>query len=215
MSADRQRRWRHPIFVDLTDIPVIVIGGGTVAARKIETLIESGARVTVVSPAVTDLIAGLAEADRLTLRKRPYRRGDLEGFRLAYAATSDPDVNRTVREEAQAAAIWLNAVDEPALCDFITPAIVRRGNLTIAISPTAAVQSSPGRSGRISIVSSGRSTRTSSNDWANFGTARRPRRARLPKAPYTGTVRQASRSPPGTMLMSTPGAGLAPSAVSR
>lgn len=134
MIADRHRGWQYPIFIDITGQTVIVIGGGTVAARKIETLIASGARITVVSPEVTDLIAKLAEADRLVLRKRPYRRGDLEGFRLAYAATSDPDVNQAVCDEAHAAGIWLNAIDQPALCDFITPAIVRRGNLTIAIS---------------------------------------------------------------------------------
>jgi uroporphyrin-III C-methyltransferase/precorrin-2 dehydrogenase/sirohydrochlorin ferrochelatase len=134
MSADPRRRWQHPIFIDVTDRPVVVVGGGNVATRKIETLIESGARITVVSPELTDRIAELAAEGRVTLRTRPYQRGDLEGFRLAYAATSDSDVNKAVRDEARAAGIWLNAIDQPALCDFITPAIVRRGNLTIAIS---------------------------------------------------------------------------------
>ena len=68
------------------------------------------------------------------LRSRPYRTGDLQGFRLAYAATSDPEVNQAVRREARDSGVWLNAIDQPALCDFITPAIVRRGDLTIAIS---------------------------------------------------------------------------------
>lgn len=111
-----------------------MIGGGTVAERKIETLIEAGALLTVVSPDVTALIARWAQADRLTLERRQYRAGDLYGFRLAYAATSDADVNRAVREEARVEGTWLNAIDQPDLCDFITPAIVRRGDLTIAIS---------------------------------------------------------------------------------
>jgi uroporphyrin-III C-methyltransferase/precorrin-2 dehydrogenase/sirohydrochlorin ferrochelatase len=68
------------------------------------------------------------------LHRRAYRRGDLAGCRLAYAATPDPDVNRAARDEAQALGIWFNAVDQPDLCDFITPAIVRRGDLTLAVS---------------------------------------------------------------------------------
>ena len=134
MSAEHRRRWAHPIFLDLAGQPVVVIGGGTVAERKIETLLESGARITVVSPEATNLIAARAEEGRITLRRRRYRTGDLAGFRLAYAATSDPEVNRAVRDEAQDSGIWLNAIDQPALCDFITPAIVRRGELTLAIS---------------------------------------------------------------------------------
>jgi uroporphyrin-III C-methyltransferase / precorrin-2 dehydrogenase / sirohydrochlorin ferrochelatase len=134
MSAERHRSWPHPIFLDLGGQPVVVIGGGTVAERKIETLLESGARITVVSPEVTDLIARRAGEDRVTLRPRPYRTGDLQGFRLAYAATSDAEVNQAVCQEARESGIWLNAIDQPAMCDFITPAIVRRGDLTIAIS---------------------------------------------------------------------------------
>jgi uroporphyrin-III C-methyltransferase/precorrin-2 dehydrogenase/sirohydrochlorin ferrochelatase len=134
MSADRRRSWPHPIFLDLGGQPVVVIGGGTVAERKIETLLESGARITVVSPKVTGPIARQAGEGRITLRPRRYQTGDLQGFRLAYAATSDPEVNQAVRDEARDSGIWLNTIDQPALCDFITPAMVRRGDLTIAIS---------------------------------------------------------------------------------
>jgi uroporphyrin-III C-methyltransferase / precorrin-2 dehydrogenase / sirohydrochlorin ferrochelatase len=126
--------WLHPIFIDLTGHPVLVVGGGAVAERKVETLLEAGAALTVVSPDVTTLLERRAEAGRIALRRRPYAVGDLRGFRLAYAATSDPAVNRAVRAEASAEGVWLNAVDQPDLCDFITPAIVRRGNLAIAIS---------------------------------------------------------------------------------
>ena len=126
--------WLHPIFIDLAGQPVVVIGAGTVAERKIETLLATGAVVTVVSPEATTLIVRWAETGRLTLKNRPYRAGDLRGFRLAYAATADSSVNRAVRVEARAEGIWLNAIDQPDLCDFITPAIVRRGHLTIAVS---------------------------------------------------------------------------------
>jgi uroporphyrin-III C-methyltransferase / precorrin-2 dehydrogenase / sirohydrochlorin ferrochelatase len=126
--------WLHPIFIDLTDQRVIVVGGGAVAERKIETLLAAGAKVTVVSPGTTELVGRWAGTGRLVLKPRAYQAGDLRGFRLAYAATSDPAVNRAVRIESRAEGVWLNAIDQPDLCDFITPAIVRRGNLAIAIS---------------------------------------------------------------------------------
>ncbi len=146
MTAGERRGWRHPIFVDLAGQPVVVIGGGAVAERKIEILIESGARVRVVSPEVTDLVARWAEAGRIAVERRGYRAGDLDGARLAYAATSDPRVNESIRDEARRAGIWLNVVDQPDLCDFITPALVRRGDLTIAVSTNGRV---PGLSKKI------------------------------------------------------------------
>ena len=134
MSADHHRTWPHPIFLDLSGQPVVVIGGGAVAERKVEALVAAGAGVTIVSPEVTDLIARRAAEGRARVQLRPYRRGDLAGCRLAYAATSDPGVNQAVRDEAREAGVWLNAVDRPVLCDFITPATVRRGHLTLAVS---------------------------------------------------------------------------------
>ena len=134
MSADEHRRWPHPIFLDLSGQPVVVVGGGAVAERKIETLIAASARISVVSPEVTPAIAAWGADGRLSIALRPYRRGDLAGVRLAYAATSDMAVNQAIRDEARAEGVWLNAVDRPALCDFISPATVRRGDLTLAVS---------------------------------------------------------------------------------
>jgi uroporphyrin-III C-methyltransferase / precorrin-2 dehydrogenase / sirohydrochlorin ferrochelatase len=134
MTKEPRGAWLHPIFIDLTGQPVVVIGGGSVAERKIGILAESGARVTVVSPEVTDLVARWSEAGRIAVERRVYRAGDLRGARLAYAATSDTQVNQAVREEARSEGIWLNVIDQPDLCDFITPALVRRGDLTIAVS---------------------------------------------------------------------------------
>jgi uroporphyrin-III C-methyltransferase/precorrin-2 dehydrogenase/sirohydrochlorin ferrochelatase len=146
MSTDPHLTWAHPIFIDLSGRPVVVVGGGGVAERKIEALIPTGARITVVSPEVTDTITTRAAEGAITLHRRAYRRGDLAGFRLAYAATSDPEVNQAVREEAETEGVWLNAVDQPALCDFITPATVRRGHLTFAVSTNGR---SPGLAKRI------------------------------------------------------------------
>ena len=87
-----------------------------------------------MSPEVTPAIAAWAADGRLSIALRPYRHGDLAGVRLAYAATSDMAVNQAIRDEARAGGVWLNAVDRPALCDFISPATVRRGDLTLAVS---------------------------------------------------------------------------------
>jgi uroporphyrin-III C-methyltransferase/precorrin-2 dehydrogenase/sirohydrochlorin ferrochelatase len=134
MSADDHRNWPHPIFLDLSSQPVVVVGGGAVAERKIEALIAASASIMVVSPEVTPAIAAWAAEGKLSIALRPYRRGDLAGSRIAYAATADPGVNQAVRDEARETGVWLNAVDRPALCDFITPATVRRGHLTLAVS---------------------------------------------------------------------------------
>jgi len=126
--------WTFPIFVNLQGVPVTVVGAGVVAERKVSALLEAGALVTVVAPEATAAIAAWSADGRLTLQRRPYEAGDLRGARLVYAATGNDEVNRAVRAEARAEGVWLNAVDQPDLCDFISPAVVRRGDLTLAIS---------------------------------------------------------------------------------
>jgi precorrin-2 dehydrogenase/sirohydrochlorin ferrochelatase len=117
---------------------VVVIGGGEIAERKIEGLLEAGARVTVVSPDVTRRIEAWAAAGAVALERRRYETGDLSDSALAYAATDDEAANRAVGEEAEAKGIWLNVVDRPERCGFFAPAVVRRGDLSIAISTNGA-----------------------------------------------------------------------------
>jgi precorrin-2 dehydrogenase/sirohydrochlorin ferrochelatase len=112
----------------------VVIGGGSVAARKVAGLLEAGAQVTVISPALTLELKTLAEAGRIVVINRPYWEGDLAGAFLVIAAADDPAVNQAVRQEADRHNCLLNVVDDPAHSNFITPAIVRRGDVTIAIS---------------------------------------------------------------------------------
>jgi precorrin-2 dehydrogenase/sirohydrochlorin ferrochelatase len=113
---------------------VVVIGGGVVATRKVGELLATGARVTVISPTVSPRLARWRREGRLRHRARPYRRGDLEGSRLAVAATSGPEEQTRIVRDAQASSTWLNVVDRPECCDFLAPAVVRRGDLTIAVS---------------------------------------------------------------------------------
>jgi precorrin-2 dehydrogenase / sirohydrochlorin ferrochelatase len=124
----------YPVCLDLRGRPCLVIGGGAVAARKVEGLLECGARVTVVAPALTPALQALLQAGRITARLRPYADGDLDGAALAIAATDERDVNALVATEARARGVWLNAADDPERCDFILPAVIRRGDLQVAIS---------------------------------------------------------------------------------
>jgi precorrin-2 dehydrogenase/sirohydrochlorin ferrochelatase len=124
----------YPIFLNVAGRPVVVVGGGEVAARKVELLLECGAEVRVISPHFSDEFAPLARRPGVSLVRRSYRAGDLGGAFLAVAATDDPAVNQEVAREAAAGRVLLNVVDQPALSQFIVPSLVRRGGLTIAIS---------------------------------------------------------------------------------
>ena len=112
-----------PISVDLEDRPVLVVGGGEVAERRIDALLECDAIITVVSPEVSERIAALAAAGDIALHRRPYGRGDTEGMMLVLTATDDPRTNAAVWEEAKASGVLVNTADEPSRCDFIIPAI--------------------------------------------------------------------------------------------
>ena len=124
----------YPVFLDLSDQPCLVVGGGPVAEGKVAGLLAAGARVTVVSPTVTARLAGWAAEGRLLHLAREYRAGDVEGRRLALVATGDTVVTRAVVAEGRARSVWVNAADEPARCDFILPAVIRRGRLVVAVS---------------------------------------------------------------------------------
>lgn len=127
-----------PMFVKLAGRKCLVVGGGRVAEPKIESLLGCGAEVRVVSPSVTPAIAGWWRENRLTWRSRGFQPSDLEGKFLVIAATSSAEVNQAVFRHAEACGVLCNAVDEPERCHFYYPAIVRRGDLQIAISTAGA-----------------------------------------------------------------------------
>ena len=121
-------------FLDLRGRRCLVVGGGEIGERKARTLLQSGAQVTVVSPAVTRGLAALATVGRIVERRRPFRRSDLRGCALAVAATGDPAVDDTVAALARRARVLVNVVDRPERCDFILPSVLQRGELQIAVS---------------------------------------------------------------------------------
>ncbi len=120
----------YPIFLDLTDKPVLVAGAGKVALRKTKALLQAGARVTVVAP------ESLPEFSTLdaTLVERTFRASDLNGVTLAFAATDVRAVNHRIKLEANRRGVPVNVADAPAECGFLVPARVRCGNLQIAVS---------------------------------------------------------------------------------
>jgi precorrin-2 dehydrogenase/sirohydrochlorin ferrochelatase len=124
---------RFPILVDVDGRPVVVVGGGRVAERRARELLAAGAVVRVVSPAVGAGLADLAARGELAVEPRPYRAGDLAGAALAVAATDDPGVNRRVVADGRAAGVLVNRVDAPGEGGFTVPAVLRRGDLTLAV----------------------------------------------------------------------------------
>jgi siroheme synthase-like protein len=109
----------------------LVVGGGSVAARKVLGLRACGADVHVVAPQVS---AEVRAIDGVTWEERSYRPGELAGYRLAVAATDDRAVNRAVYEDGEAAGVWVNSADDPQSCSFTLPSVVRRGPIMVAVS---------------------------------------------------------------------------------
>ena len=124
----------YPVFLDVRGRRAIVVGGGAVAEQKVRGLVAAGAHVTVVSPDVTPALGALVRRNAIELKRRPYRRGDLEGAWLAIAATDDRGTNGTVWAEAEQLGVPLNAVDDLEHCSFIAPAVHREGDITVAVS---------------------------------------------------------------------------------
>lgn len=111
-----------------------MVGGGQVALRKVTTLLQYGALVRVISPRLCAGLAKLAAADRIEFMHRDYSNGDLEGACIAVVATGSRSINQKASQEAKGSGILVNVVDDPELSDFIVPAVMRRGSLSVAVS---------------------------------------------------------------------------------
>jgi len=134
VSAPLGSRFAYPVMLDLVDHPCLVVGGGAVAARKVEGLVEAGARVTVVSPSLTRRLLRLATEAQLRWRPREYVLGDVDGFVLAMVATDDAAVNAAVAAECRERGVLINCADDPVHCSFILPSVLKRGSLTVTVS---------------------------------------------------------------------------------
>ena len=124
---------KYVIFLELKGRRVVVIGGGTVAVRKAQTLLHSGARLIVVAENIDKLMTALCKNKNAELIRSRYEKTYLTGAVLAIAATNDHELNKQIYKDCQALEILCNVVDEPELCDFFVPAVVKRGDLQIAV----------------------------------------------------------------------------------
>jgi precorrin-2 dehydrogenase / sirohydrochlorin ferrochelatase len=126
----------YPVNLVLRGRRCLVVGGGTVAARKVVGLVEAGAAVHVVAPWICDAIraqAGTSEP-AVSFEERSYRAGDIDGAWLVITATDSAAVNAAVRAHADAARVWVNAADDPPSCTFTLPAVVRQGPVMLTVS---------------------------------------------------------------------------------
>jgi siroheme synthase-like protein len=124
----------YPVNLVLAGRSCLVVGGGRVAATKVQGLLDADAHVTVVAPEVDDRVAELAAAGAVVLERRPYRRGEVRDHRLVIAATGDPAVNQQVYDDGEAAGVWVNSADDPERCSVVLPARLRQGRLTVTVS---------------------------------------------------------------------------------
>jgi len=124
----------YPIFLKLKNRKCLVIGGGPVAERKVKDLIGAGGDVTVISPDLTRGLNNLASRGKISCERRKYRQGDLGGFFLVIVSTNSKKANRRAYIEAEKQKVLINSVDDRQNSGFLTPSLVRRGNLQIAIS---------------------------------------------------------------------------------
>jgi len=124
----------YPIYLDIENRDVLIVGGGDVCARKAETMIRYGARVTVVSKGFTDEIEVLAREGRVTIERAAYDEKQLRGRAMVIASTNDRCVNARVARDCRRRGIPVNVVDVTHLCEFIVPSVVELGSIQIATS---------------------------------------------------------------------------------
>jgi len=124
----------YPVSLDIKNRKCLVVGGGGVGTRKVMTLLDCGAKVTVVSPDVRENLLELSDSGLIILEKRPYRETDLAGMFLVIGTTDDEELNRQISIDAEKLNVLCNIADRPKVCNFILPSIVNRGDLTISIS---------------------------------------------------------------------------------
>ncbi|KAA8501833.1 bifunctional precorrin-2 dehydrogenase/sirohydrochlorin ferrochelatase [Mediterraneibacter catenae] len=123
-----------PMFIDLTDKKILVAGGGTIALRRIRTLLKFRADIRVIAPELCEELAQLEEGGKIAAERREYCTPDIDGVQIVLAATDDHEVNRRIWEECRAAGVTVNVADDRSLCDFYFPSIVMTEDTVIGIN---------------------------------------------------------------------------------
>ena len=134
IGVDEMGRPYFPMFIDLTDKKILVVGGGVIALRRIRTMLKFGADICVIAPEFCEELAQMEEEGKIMAEHRGYRIGDICGAQIVLAATDDREVNRQIREECRAAGILVNVADDKSLCDFYFPSVVMTDEAVIGIN---------------------------------------------------------------------------------
>lgn len=121
---------QFPVNLNLTGRPVLVVGGGRIAYRKVQQLLAADAEITVISPDFVDEFHALP----VVLVQREYTAGDVANFRLVITATGNMSVDQVIYDECESRGIWVNSADDPDRCAFTLPATLRRGSLMVTVS---------------------------------------------------------------------------------
>lgn len=123
-----------PMFIDMRNLKVLVIGAGSIATEKLDKLIDFTTQITVIAQRVEEEAHSLIEEHQLTLEQRVYKKGDIEGFDIVIVATDTVALHKKIYEESRGSRVLVNSVDNTEYCDFIFPSYVQKDDLTIAFS---------------------------------------------------------------------------------
>jgi len=123
-----------PMYMDMQNLKVLVVGGGYIATEKLEKLVDFTTEITVIALRVEDDAQNIIDKYKLTLHQRAYKQGDIEGFDIVIVATDTVELHKEIYEESRGSRILVNSVDNTDYCDFIFPSYVQKGDLTIAFS---------------------------------------------------------------------------------
>ena len=123
-----------PMFMDMSELKVLVVGGGFIATEKLEKLVDFTQEITVIALRIEEEAQALIATHGLTLHQRAYEAGDIEGFDIVIVATDTVDLHKEIYKESRGSRILVNSVDNTEYCDFIFPSYIKRDDLTIAFS---------------------------------------------------------------------------------
>lgn len=123
-----------PMYMDMKNLKVLVVGGGCIATEKLEKLVDFTTQITVIASRVEAGAQNIIDKYGLTLHLRTYNQGDIQGFDIVIVATDTVELHKAVYEESRGSRILVNSVDNTDYCDFIFPSYIQKGDLTISFS---------------------------------------------------------------------------------
>lgn len=127
-----------PAYFNLKDKKILLIGGGFIALEKLEKLVDFTNNITVITEELSDEFLSFATKQDIAIKKRSYKRGDIDGYDIVIVATNGVKIHKEIYQESRSSRILVNSVDDTAYCDFIFPSYIKKGDLTISVSTSGA-----------------------------------------------------------------------------